>query len=479
MSEDIQLIADDYGLTVIGESQDVEQFLSSQGFKSTGIDINGPALAGYIAAALEAGGELSQYTGHWVQLSADTAKKIEQFGLIQNNSTGLLTGTIGQGGRGGIKGIVQFVSGPTTLNPMMLTSVGTVMAQIAMQQMMAQVTTYLETIDRKIDDIIRAQHDAEISKMIGAGIVINEAMVERNHTGTVSEITWSTVQDTKQTLAAAQAYALRRMDAFVDQLEHMRDIGHQADLMKRGTSDIAEWLAVLAKCLQLQDGYSILKLDRVRGCSPEELNQHRSAELVNREHRLELASRTTARVVDRITAVSENANGQVFLHPFDSHTVIDSGNAISERIANFSEQLGLEATRQSIKAKEWVDAAAETRDWVLDKGTEGAKAIAAFGTGVINHLQPTAQHDSKSLSSNQDEIPALPVDENPADDNVQPENDDLSAATTASDTNTVLSNMGKILGHAGETIGTASKGAGETTGKAIEGLLHNVLRHNR
>lgn len=43
------------------------------------------------------------------------------------------------------------------------------MAQVAMQQTMQEITDYLESIDEKVEDVLRAQKDAALSELIGAG----------------------------------------------------------------------------------------------------------------------------------------------------------------------------------------------------------------------------------------------------------------------------------------------------------------------
>lgn len=225
MNGDIQLIADDYGLMVLGDATDVDEFLQEQGMESSGISIAVPQSVAAIGAVLDFVGNITQLSGRWVQLTEESVGMIQQFGLIPNKTTGLLTGVIGHGGYCGIKGNVQFVNAPGIVNPMMLSNVGTLMAQLALQQMMGQVTDYLKVIDQKVDDILRAQKDSEISNMVGAGLVIAEAMSEREQFGGVSEVTWAGVQDTKQTLAASQVYALRQLDAFADKLERAKDIG--------------------------------------------------------------------------------------------------------------------------------------------------------------------------------------------------------------------------------------------------------------
>ena len=87
------------------------------------------------------------------------------------------------------------------------------MAQLAMQQTMDEITDYLAAIEEKVDDVLRAQKDAVLADMIGAGFVIEEAMTVREQVGRVSEVTWSKVQATSMTIARTQAYALRQLDA--------------------------------------------------------------------------------------------------------------------------------------------------------------------------------------------------------------------------------------------------------------------------
>ena len=404
MNGDIQLIADDYGLMVLGDSTDITQFLEEQGLESRDINITASQIAAFFGTSLDAAANITQLSGRWVQLTEESASMIQEFGLIR--SKGLFTGVIGQGGYGGIKGNVRFVNAPGTINPVMLSNVGTLMAQLALQQMMGQVTDYLKVIDQKVDDILRAQKDSEISKMVGAGLVIAEAMSEREQFGGVSEVTWAGVQDTKQTLAASQVYALRQLDAFADKLERANDISKQANIMKRGISDVSQWIAILARSLELQDGYSILKLDRVRDTSPEELMRHRKVELDNQQQRMQLASNTLSNLSQRIRTISGKANEQVLLHPFDSHAVIDSGNAIASQINDFDEALGIATTEQSIKAKEWIEAAADARDLVIEKGAEGVKAISNFGSDVADHVHHAAQdatrhvHDGAQTAGN-------------------------------------------------------------------------------
>ena len=110
------------------------------------------------------------------------------------------------------------------------------MAQLAMQQAMDEITDYLATIDEKVDDVLRAQKDAVVADMIGVDLVIEEAMTIREHVGRVSEVTWSKVQATSQTIARTQAYALLQLDALAEKMENKSKVGDLAKTAKEAES---------------------------------------------------------------------------------------------------------------------------------------------------------------------------------------------------------------------------------------------------
>ena len=211
-----------------------------------------------------------------------------------------------------IEGFVEFAKGPGSLvaNPAMLAGAAGIMAQLAMQQTMDEITDYLATIDEKVDDVLRAQKDAVLAGMIGAGFVIEEAMTVREHVGRVSEVTWSKVQATSMTIAQTQAYALRQLDALAEKVEHKAKIGDLAKTSKEAESKVQEWLAVLARCFQLQDAIAVLELDRVLDASPDELDRHRLGLRAARQNRLELISRSTEHLMARMDAAAGTANTQ-------------------------------------------------------------------------------------------------------------------------------------------------------------------------
>jgi hypothetical protein len=209
-------------------------------------------------------------------------------------------------------------------------------------------------------------------------------MTVREHVGRVSEVTWSKVQATSMTVARTQAYALRQLDALAVKVEHKAKIGDLAKTSKEAESTVQEWLAVLARCFQLQDAIAVLELDRVLGASPEDLDGHRLALRAARQNRLELISRSTEHLMARMDAAAGTANTKVLLHPTASRAVVHSSNQVAAVVVDFHGLLGIERGRQSLEARRWVDAAAEVRDKALETGAEGVDAARHLGKETLD-----------------------------------------------------------------------------------------------
>jgi hypothetical protein len=203
----------------------------------------------------------------------------------------------------------------------------------------------------------------------------------------VSEVTWSKVQGTPVTIARTQAYALRQLDALAEKTERKAAIGDLAETAREAESKVQEWLAVLARCFQLQDAIAVLELDRVLDTSPEELDRHRLGLKAARQDRLELIARSAERLVARMDEAARLANEKVLFHPTASPAVVRSRNHVAIGVHDFHERLGIESGRQPSEAKRWVDAAVEARDDALETGARGVDAAGRLGKETLDRAR--------------------------------------------------------------------------------------------
>jgi hypothetical protein len=167
MDDEIQLISDGAGVAVIGDSAAVERFLASEGLPSRDLGLpKARRVLGAGSAAAQAGSEIAASSGRWVKLTEESAQMVKKYGLMESKTPGVSHAMVGK--PGDIKSWLQIAKGPgsAAANPALLAGAAGLMAQLAMQQAMDEITDYLATIDEKLDDVLRAQKDTVLAQGI-------------------------------------------------------------------------------------------------------------------------------------------------------------------------------------------------------------------------------------------------------------------------------------------------------------------------
>ena len=403
---EIQLVAEEHGLAVFGAPSVVEQFLASEGLVPTGPASTGLGvgrLRGLLAtgsAAAQASSEIAANSGRWVKLSEKSAKAIKKYGLRESSKTGLSTGVL-KGDKGQVKGFVEFVRGPGTAlkNPALLAGAAGIMAQLAMQQTMDEITDYLERIDAKLDDVLQAQKDSVVSRLTGAGMAIDEAITVSRARGKVDEVTWSKVQNLSTTIAEVQGYALAQLDGLAGKLESADKVSDIASATALAAASTQEWLAVLARTFQLQEGLDVLELDRVLDASPDDVDAHRRGLEEARRKRLTDIGAATERLLMRIIAAAATANDKVLLHPAASPKTVRASGRVGSTIIEFHGLLGLESNREALEVRRWSSAAGEARDRVIETGSEGIGAVRRGGGVALERVRDGADGARRSVQA--------------------------------------------------------------------------------
>lgn len=386
----VELISDGNGIAIIGTPSDVERFFLSSGLggiPSRTLDLHRvQSAANLVGGTAEAGSAAADNFGRWVKLTKESASVFHKSKMMTGSTDGTAR-AIALGGKGKTKHILEIVTKPgaALTNPALLAGIGAVMSQHAMQQQMDEIVEYLALINEKVDDILRGQKDAVLADMIGVDLMIEDALAVRDEVGRVSEITWSKVQATSQTLARTQAYALRELDGIAEKLRKKADVGEIAKATREAEPKVREWLAVLARTFQLQDGLSVLELDRVLDTAPDELESHHTGLLRARQNRLHHIGRSTAALLAQMDETVRRANAKVLFNPFDSPAAVMSSQQVAAEVSILRERLGIESDVESANAKRWGQAAAEMLDKLRAGTAEGAQTAKRLGEKTVDH----------------------------------------------------------------------------------------------
>ncbi|MET9420051.1 hypothetical protein ABZY06_04830 [Streptomyces sp. NPDC006540] len=390
MDNKIQLISDGDGLTVIGDPADVEHFLASEGLLSMSRDLVSRRLGSLLrigAAVAQAGSEIATHSCRWLKLTEESAHLYKKYGLMESKLPGISHAMVGK--PGSIKSWLQVAEGPGSLltNPAILSGAAGIMAQLALQHEMSEIKSHLAAIGKKVDDVIRAQKDAELGKMVGAGIDIESAMTVLEGMGRVDDDTWSTVQGRTHTITDALGWVLRRLDALAERMEGTTKIGDLAKTAKEVDSEVRESLIVLARCFELQGALDVLRLERALNKSPDELEGLRHVLAVDRQRRRERISQKIEDLMARMHAAAGKANSNVLLHLPAHRAVVGSINRVGITVDEFHELLGIESGQHSLEATRWWDAARDPGQLKNAAAEAGRKAAAgAVVVGAVAAL---------------------------------------------------------------------------------------------
>ncbi|MBU2665415.1 hypothetical protein KOI35_18060 [Actinoplanes bogorensis] len=395
---EIELISDGDGMAVFGNAAAVDRFLTAENLPSKDLGMQ------RITSALKTGStvakaasEISKHSGRWVMLSADSARKMQHHGLMKGSASHLSRAVLTTR-KGEISGLLEIVRTGKTVatlsNPAALAAAAAAMAQQSMQQKMDEITDYLAVIDQKVDDVLRGQKDAVLADTVGADVVIGEALTVRDRVGRVSEVTWSKVQATSFTVTRTLAYALRQLDALAEKVERQDDIAEMAKAAQETERKVPEWLAVLARSVQMQDAIALLELDRVLDSSPDELDRHRLGLSAARENRMDLIAQATDRLLARMDTAARTANKRVLLNPVSSPAVVRSSNRVMAGVLDFRDWLGIENSQETRKVRRWLDAAGDGVNAALNTGRGALDATVHHGGRA---LTATAQHSGRAL----------------------------------------------------------------------------------
>lgn len=406
MSTEIEIIIDDGGVALIGDEKQLDRLLATSQLTSMPIDLSLlTPIVGKLGIAAQGGAEIAANAGRWLKLTEESAKALKLGNAMKGSTVDVARAVMTENGK--ISKILEFVKpGQLLSNPAVLTGVGGMMAQFAMQQAMEEITDYLARIEAKLGDVLQAQKDAQIAPLISAGLVIDEVMSVREKVGRVSETSWSKIQNMSGVLKTAQSYAILQVAAQAKKLAISSSIGESATVSLEIENSIDEWLAVIARAEQLSDALGVLELDRIFATDPAEIENHKQGLAIARAKRQEAIKTAIERLSNQLSFTAENANGKVLFNPRKTPKVINSSNAIAQSLNDFKSVIAIADTNSHFESRPWKSAAIEAKNQAFEKADDGlnmvkkvanetAENVARLAEGIKDEIDKKFHRDGK------------------------------------------------------------------------------------
>ena len=146
-------------------------------------------------------------------------------------------------------------------NPAVLTGVGGMMTQMALQQALAEVTHYLKGLDQKLDVVTRKIDDTNIADLLGAYLEIEKMINRRDRIGAVDEISWDQVSSHGAMLTGKREYCFRQMNPIVESLTSRERVSDINKALEKAKEEVPKWLVLIARIRQAELWLNELELD--------------------------------------------------------------------------------------------------------------------------------------------------------------------------------------------------------------------------
>jgi predicted nucleic acid-binding protein len=391
-SDNIEVIADEHGIAVVGEQHTVQRFLRSMDLWNASEEINLKDIGGRAIHAASGVAkhlsEITKHSGRYLKLTPESAALHKRFGLMPTDTPGTSYAMIGE--RGSINKWLTIEAGSSSVftNPAVLSGVAGLLTQVAKQHEAQEFRDLLNSIDEKLDDIRRERRNKALAKVTTVARAIQEAHEIRDLGGD-TETAWSKVSPLSNDIYDLQHNALQEIETLADRLTTKRSIRSLAKFTADIEQETGVWLAVLARTFELRRQFEVLELQRVARQQPETLDGHRQAlEKQSATQRVELAQRTEL-LLTSIEDAGHIARQNIVLHARAAQHITTALGQVQVTIQQLHRPLGIETCdelqdvmpwRQAIRDKQQVLTAAKD----VMKGAGAGLSIAAVGVvGVL------------------------------------------------------------------------------------------------
>lgn len=290
---------------------------------------------------LSTAGELQTQSGRWLKLTKESAALVRSLGPSKAKADKLMTGVV-RTGKGRIFKHLKFEKAGL-LTPAAPIALGAMATQMALDAAMEEITTYLVTIDAKLDRLLKQRKTETLGSLGGVALAIDEAHAIYAQTGTVSSTTWSKIQANSTALATMQAEAIAQLASLA---KDINEAGHDPDRLAVATSnaksDVPFWLGILGHAMVLENKQYILELARVADAEMDQLEAHRQGIAVARGERMRRIRGSLIAIEEELHAVAGLPNLKKVTNPFRVSHIVDDTNHVNREVAAFAASVELE-----------------------------------------------------------------------------------------------------------------------------------------
>ena len=316
-----------------------------------------------------AGGQIIKYVK-----SVDAAALVQALNQAAKNGVDVAGNMVEAAGYVGVR-----------LGAITITALPALMLIYAAKQGADKFARSLESIDKKIELVIRDQKDQAVASILSDRDAVQKAAVSFQETGAVLKTSWSSIANSGRGVGASIHYALTKIDGHSHDIrQNIESMPGLRDATKRAKDELEVWFAILLNAFYIEEQLLSLEMNRVFQESPESVEGHFKANEQLFASQIENVQSAFLELSDLLEPSWENARAWQVLKPAETEEIYDNLLEINEHLNRFASATGAEQNDWSSRHKRnWGEAFGAM---FVDAGRDVKEAADAAAARVQGHV---------------------------------------------------------------------------------------------
>lgn len=329
--EGVTVVKNEHGYALLGAGLAIEKLLIENGINYKAIDNQILKVAQFIADGSELAARLTDNKSIWLGVG-EVARKIL---ATQDGKTGANIGPLALLITKADKVSLAAVAGPQAS-----VAIALILAQVAIQEAVAQIINYLTGMGEKIEKVLKDQQDQAVANIFKIRQAVTEVSMIRDETGTINEVAWSKVATLSVESMGLQKYPLQKIEALMNDVHSAKSAKQLQKATDAAMNELGAWLGILGNAVLLQDELSIIELDRVLTADPETFEGYQRAISLARSRRIDEVV-SVLRPYDEVLQESwSRAESQQLIFPALSKKTFENLEHLDSDLDNFLIAIG-------------------------------------------------------------------------------------------------------------------------------------------
>lgn len=356
MEDEIRVFETKDGIVVFGgDDEFIDDFLTSLDLETKGkpLDLSSLRPHLHIASVVVSGlAEIWANSGRFLKITKESQEAIKKIGLIDTAVPGVKYSTLGKPGK--VKEWVKVETGLEAVlsNPAVLSGVGGMMMQLAIHQSLAEITQYLKKIDKKLDTALRKIDDIQVADLLGSWDTVEEAKIERKHTGVLPPEIVRELGTFQTTAKRAKYYAWGQIGEVRRSLDESKSLKELVSALTAAQPELAKWLTLLALAHQLEIQIDGFKLEGAAQQSHEAYENQLDSVQENQARRRSQMEKPLNALLLAVFKAAATAESKQVLNQTEAKRVNQQAAALADLVNQFADVVQLTVHRKAIRSEE-------------------------------------------------------------------------------------------------------------------------------